>query len=64
VHMQSSANVQLTPEEEMTVSVSAKDLCHLIKRTLRMVGMSWLPICDGNKGIPYIPIQKFRPGLF
>jgi len=62
--MQSSANVQLSPEEEMTVSVSANDLGDLGKGALCVVGMPWLPVGDGNEGIPSVPIKKLKPALF
>ena len=62
--MQSSANVQLSPEEEVTVSVPAKDLRDFSERGLCMVGLSWFSICDGNEGIPSPSIQELDPGLF
>lgn len=62
--MQSSANVQLTPEEEVTMSVSANDFGDLIERALRVVGKARVAVCDCNERIPYIPIQKLRPSLF
>jgi len=62
--MQSSANVQLSPEEEMTISVSANDLCDLVEGALRVVGMACVAVCDCNECIPRIPIQELGPGLF
>ena len=53
--MQSSANVKLSPEEEMTISVSSKHFGNLLEGALRVVGMAWLSVCDCNEGIPNIP---------
>ena len=62
--MQSSANVQLSPEEEVTVSVSANDLGDLGERALCVVGLPWLPVGNGDEGIPSIPIEELIPSLF
>lgn len=62
--MQSSANVQLAPEEETTVSVSANDLGDLSQGALRVVGMPWFTVCDGNEGIPSPAAKELNPGLF
>jgi len=62
--MQSSANVKLSPEEHMTVSVAANDLCDGIEGGICVSRMSWLPIRDGNEGIPLIAVKKLGPSLF
>jgi len=62
--MQSSVNVELTPEEETTVSVSPNDFGDLIEGAVRVVGKPWLPECDCNETIPTPPIQELRPGIF
>lgn len=56
--MQSSANVQLSPEEEVTISVSANDFGDSVEGGVRVVGKPWVPVRDCNEGIPYIPIQE------
>lgn len=38
MHMQSSANVQLSPEEDVTMSVSANDLGDGVEGGIRVVG--------------------------
>lgn len=62
--MQSSANVELTPEEDTTVSVAANDFADLSERALCVVGMPWLAICDGDESIPIPSIKEVYPGLF
>ena len=62
--MQSSANVQLAPEEEVTMSVSANDLGDLAEGAIRVVGMPCVAVCDCNESIPNVPIQELRPSLF
>ena len=62
--MQSSANVQLSPEEEVTMSVSANDLGDSIEGGICVSGMSWLAVSDSNEGIPLIAVQEFNPALF
>jgi len=56
--MQRSIKVELTPEEEMTVSVAANELCDLIEGAIGMVRLPWLAECDGDECIPIIPIQE------
>jgi len=56
--MQRAVNVELSPEEEMTMSVSANDFGDLVKGAIGVVGKPWLPVCDCNEGIPNIPIQE------
>jgi len=62
--MQSSANVQLSPEEETTMSVSANDLGDSIEGGISVAGMAWLPVCNSYEGIPIPLVQELRPGLF
>jgi len=62
--MQRAVNVELSPEEVMTMSVSANDLADFAEGAVRVVGKPWLPVCDCNEGIPLVPIQELRPGLF
>ena len=62
--MQSSANVQLTPEEKTTVRVPSEDFRNLSERALRVVGMAGLPVGDCDEGIPFPPFQELYPGLF
>ena len=62
--MQSSANVQLSPEEDVTMSVSANDLADGIEGGIGVSGMAWLPVSDCNEGIPFVPIKEPRPSLF
>jgi len=64
VHMQSAVNVELTPEEDMTVTVSANELGDLVEGAIGMVRLPWFAECDGDKCIPIIPIEELRPGLF
>jgi len=53
--MQRAVNVELSPEEDTTVSVSANDLRDCGKGGLCMVRMSWFAVCDGDEGIPFPP---------
>jgi len=62
--MQSSANVKLSPEEEVTVSVAAKDLCDFKERGLCMMGMPGVAVCDGEEPIPLVSIEELNPCLF
>ena len=62
--MQSSANMQLSPEEYPTVSVSANDLSDLSEGGLCMVRMSRFPVCNRNECIPTPPLKEVYPGLF
>ena len=62
--MQSAVNVELTPEEETTMSVSANDFGDLIEGAVRVVGKPWFPECDCNETIPTPSIQELRPGIF
>jgi len=56
--MQSSANVELTPKEEVTVSVLANDFGNLVERACGVVGLPRVAVCDCNERIPNIPIQE------
>jgi len=56
--MQSSANVELSPEEEMTISVSANDFADLAEGGLSVVGLACVAVCDCNKSIPPIATQE------
>ena len=62
--MQRSINVELSPEEDTTVSVAANDFGDLIEGAVRVVGQPWLPECDCNETIPNPSVQEFRPSLF
>jgi len=62
--MQSSANVQLTPEEHVTVSVAANDLGDGVEGGVCVSGMPRLAVSDGNEGIPFIPVKEPAPSLF
>jgi len=62
--MQSSANVQLTPKEDVTVSVAANDLCDGIEGSVGVAGMAWLAVSDGDEGIPLVPTKEPTPSLF
>jgi len=62
--MQSSANVELSPEEETTMSVSANDFGDGVEGGLRVVGMPWLAVCDCDESIPFPSIKEVDPGLF
>jgi len=62
--MQSSVNVKLSPEEDMTMTVSANELGDLIEGAVRVVRKPWVAECDCDECIPIIPIQELRPGLF
>jgi len=48
----------------MTVSVSANDLGDFVEGALRVVGMPWIAVGNGNEGIPLVPIEKLIPTLF
>ena len=61
--MQSSANMQLTPEEDTTVSVSANELCDLVEGGLCVMGLSWLAVGNGNECIPFPSAQEVYPGI-
>ena len=56
--MQRAVNVELSPEEDMTVSVSPNDFGNGIDRGSGVVGMAGLTVCNGNKGIPLIAVQE------
>lgn len=56
--MQRAVKMELTPEEYVTVSVSANELGDLIEGAIRMVRLPWFAECDGDECIPIIPIQK------
>lgn len=62
--MQSSANVQLTPKESVTVSVPANDLLNFSERRLSMVGVTWLSIGNGEEGVPIPSAEEVNPCLF
>ena len=62
--MQSAVNVELSPEEVVTISVSAKDFADLSEGAIRVVRLPWLAECDCNEGIPIVPIQEGRPSFF
>jgi len=62
--MQSSANVELSPEEYVTVSVSANDLGDSVEGGVGVSSMAWLPVSDCNEGIPFVPIQEPAPSFF
>lgn len=62
--MQSSANVQLTPEEEVTMSVAANDLGDFVEGAVRVVREPCVTVSDSDEGVPFIPIQELTPGLF
>ena len=64
MQVQSSVNVKLSPEEEMTVSVLAKDLADFTEGAVCMVGKPWIAECDCDECIPFIPVQELRPSLF
>jgi len=62
--MQSSANMQLSPEEDTTVSVSANDFGDGVEAGLCVVGMPWLAVCDCDESIPIPSIKEVDPGVF
>ena len=62
--MQSSANVELSPEEDTTMSVSANDFSDLSEGALRVVGMPCVTVGDRNEGIPTPPLEEVNPSLF
>jgi len=62
--MQSSANVQLSPEEEVTMSVSANDFGDSVKAGVCVAGMTGFPVRDCDEGVPLIAVQELKPALF
>jgi len=56
--------MQLSAQEDMTVSVAANDFGDLIEGAVRMVRLPWFAVCDGDECIPVIPIQELRPCVF
>ena len=64
MQVQSSADVKLRPEEEMTVRVPTNDPPDLKDGAIRVVRKAWLTECDGDEGIPFVPVQKLGPSLF
>jgi hypothetical protein len=56
--------MELSPEEDMTMSVSANDFGDSVEAGVCVVGKPWLPVCDCNEAIPNIPIQELGPTLF
>lgn len=62
--MQSSANMQLAPEESVTMSVPANHLFDFSQRGLSMVGMSGFTIRHRKERIPIPAIEERYPSLF
>jgi len=62
--MQSSINVKLSPQEEMTVTVTANDLGDFVEGAIGVMWLPWLAECDSNECIPVVPVQELRPSLF
>jgi len=61
--MQSAANVELSPEKDTTMRVASNDFGDGVEGGLRVVGMPWLSVCNGNEGIPSPSREKVDPSV-
>ena len=56
--------MQLSPQEDVTMSVAANEFRDFVEGAVRVVRLPWFAVCNGNECIPDISVQELRPSLF